>query len=408
MLRYVLLGVLGLLFAGNKFLNYLNITRKVPAVPETLQQYVDREKLQEAKAYQKALYRFGLFSSTFTFLLTFLLIASEGFGLLDSWIGTWGLPPIAHAVLFLGILFIGADLLSLPFDYYRNFVIEARFGFNTSTPKLFFTDALKGYLLSISVGGALLTALFYFIHAAGPAFWWQFWILATLFMLGVNTVYTSWILPLFNSLSPLPEGELREQILRYAQKVNFSIETIFVMDGSRRSKKANAFFSGFGKRKKVILYDTLIDQHPPHEVVAVLAHEVGHYKKRHILWQMALSILQTGLVLAVLRQVIYSETMSLALGGTATSVQLNIIGFTMLFSPLSGMIGVVQKILSRKFEFQADAYARDTFAGEPLAEALKTLSANTLTQLNPHPWYVWMHYSHPPLLARLQALEGEG
>jgi STE24 endopeptidase len=177
------------------------------------------------------------------------------------------------------------------------------------------------------------------------------------------------------------------------------------MDGSKRSSKANAFFSGFGKRKKVVLYDTLLEQHPPDELVAVLAHEIGHYKKKHILWSMVLSVLQVGLMLFLLAQFIFSEQMSAALGGSTWSVELNIIGFTMLFAPISLVLGIGMNLLSRKNEFEADAYAKNTFDGKPLAEALKTLSVKTLSNLNPHPWYVFVNYSHPPLLERLTRLE---
>jgi len=244
------------------------------------------------------------------------------------------------------------------------------------------------------------------IHSMGPDFWWQFWIIAIVFMVLVNVGYAAWILPLFNTLTPLAEGEVRDKLLQYAAKVNFSVKHIFVMDGSRRSAKANAFFSGFGTQKKVVLYDTLLEQHPPEELVAVLAHEIGHYKKKHLKWGMFLSVLEVGLLLFLLGQVVFSETMSLALGGTALSVPLNIIGFTMLIAPLSMVMGIGMNWLSRKHEFEADAYAKETFGGKPLAEALKTLSVKSLSTLHPHPWYVFVNYSHPPLLERLERLEG--
>ena len=271
--------------------------------------------------------------------------------------------------------------------------------------KTFFTDKLKGYLLSILIGGGLLLLFLWLIHQIGIDFWWIFWVVAAGFMVFVNLFYTALILPLFNKLTPLADGELKEEILAYAKSVNFPLDNIFIMDGSKRSSKANAFFSGFGKRKKVVLFDTLLEQHTPDELVAVLAHEVGHYKKKHIILSMVLSVLQIGLLLYLLGQFIFNEPMSMALGGKVWSVQLNLIGFTMLFSPISMILGIGMNWLSRKNEFEADHYAKITFAGKPLAEALKTLSVKTLSNINPHPWYVFVNYSHPPLLERLEKLE---
>jgi STE24 endopeptidase len=312
---------------------------------------------------------------------------------------------LGSSVLFFGLVFVVSDILSLPFDYYSTFVIEEKYGFNKTTIQTFFLDKLKAYLLSLLVGGGLLLVFLWLIHSMGPDFWWQFWIVAVVFMVLVNVGYTAWILPLFNTLTPLAEGELRDKLLQYAAKVNFPVKHIFVMDGSRRSAKANAFFSGFGKQKKVVLYDTLLEQHTPEELVAVLAHEIGHYKKKHLKWGMLVSVVEVGLLLFLLGQVVFSESMSLALGGTALSVPLNIIGFTMLFAPLSMLMGIGMNALSRKHEFEADAYAKETFGGKPLAEALKTLSVKSLSTLYPHSWYVFVNYSHPPLLERLERLE---
>jgi STE24 endopeptidase len=230
-------------------------------------------------------------------------------------------------------------------------------------------------------------------------------VVAAVFMVLINLFYTSLFLPLFNKLSPLEEGELKVQILQYAKTVDFSLDNIFVIDGSKRSSKANAFFSGFGKKKKVVLYDTLIEQHTSEELVAILAHEIGHYKKKHILMGLIMGILQVGILLFILSLFVYSESISLALGGNQMAVHLNLIGFSLLFSPISMLIGLGMNMLSRKNEFQADRFAKETYAGEPLAEALKTLSIKNLSNINPHPLYVYVHYSHPPLLERLEKLE---
>jgi STE24 endopeptidase len=405
LLKNLLIGVVAFGFLLRKTLSYLNYRQPVPKVPENLSDYLTDQKLQESKKYQNENYRFGLVSGVFSFILTILFISQGWFGAIDSWVKTFEIAPLLESVVFFGLIFIGSDILSLPFDYYSTFVIEEKYGFNKSTVKTFFIDKLKGYLLSILIGGGLLLLFLWLIHQIGIDFWWIFWIVAAGFMVFVNLFYTALILPLFNKLTPLADGELKEEILRYAKSVNFPLDNIFIMDGSKRSSKANAFFSGFGKRKKVVLYDTLLEQHTPDELVAVLAHEVGHYKKKHIILSMVLSVLQIGLLLFLLAQFFFFEPMSMALGGKVWSVQLNLIGFTMLFSPISMILGIGMNWLSRKNEFEADHYAKITFAGKPLAEALKTLSVKTLSNINPHPWYVFVNYSHPPLLDRLSRLE---
>jgi STE24 endopeptidase len=404
-LTYLLVGILAFGFLIPKILEFLQVLRPVPEVPTTLSQYLTRGKLLEAKAYQKDNFQFKLIAGTFSFVFTLVFITQGWFGAIDSWLGGFGLPPLLASVFFFALIFIGSDLLSLPFDYYSTFVIEEKYGFNKTNRRTFFVDKLKGYVLSILVGGSLLLVFLSLIHYMGEDFWWQFWMVASVFMVLVNLGYTAWILPLFNTLTPLEEGEVKEKLLRYAAKVQFPLTHIVVMDGSKRSSKANAFFSGFGKRKKVVLYDTLLEQHPPDEVVAVLAHEIGHYKKKHVKWGMLISCLEVGLLLYLLSLVLFSEEMSTALGGPSWSAQLNILGFTMLFTPLSMVLGVGMNWMSRVHEFQADAFAKETYAGKPLAEALKTLSVKTLSTINPHPWYVFFTYSHPPLLQRLARLE---
>lgn len=404
-LKYLLIGVVSFGFFIQKSLSYLNNKQPVPSIPATLDHYLSREKLIQSKAYQSDNFRFGLISGVFSFVLTILFISMGWFGAIDQW--TEGLlpGPLSQSLLFFGVIFIGSDILSLPFDYYSIFVIEEKYGFNKTNVKTFFLDKLKGYLLLIIIGGGLLLVFLWLVHQRGKDFWWQFWAIAAIFMVFVNLFYTAWILPLFNKLTPLQDGEMKHKIIDYAKSVSFPLDNILMMDGSKRSSKANAFFSGFGKRKKVILYDTLMDQHPPDELVAVLAHEIGHYKKKHIVVGMISSVLQVGLLLFLLAQFIFNETMSLALGAEHWSAELNIIGFTMLFTPISMILGMGMNWLSRKNEFEADEFAKTTFAGEPLAEALKTLSVKTLSNINPHPWYVFMNYSHPPLLERLKKLE---
>ena len=251
----------------------------------------------------------------------------------------------------------------------------------------------------------MLTILIYLVNSIGPNFWIWFGLLAAAFTLLVNMFYTSLILPLFNKLTPLAEGELKTTIEGFAKKVNFPLDNVFVMDGSKRSAKANAFFSGIGKKKKIVLYDTLINNHSTEELVAVLAHEVGHFKKKHIILSYIISIVQIFLVLFILSKMVFNENLSIALGGNQQAIHLNLIAFGILFSPISGITGLLMSMLSRKNEFEADAYAKETFDGKALSNALKKLSVDSLSNLYPHPWYVFFHYSHPPLLQRLDALK---
>jgi STE24 endopeptidase len=265
-------------------------------------------------------------------------------------------------------------------------------------------DKLKGYLLAVLIGGPLLALFIYMAHHIGAEFWMWFSVVAIVFMLFINAFYTTVLLPLFNKLTPLPDGELKHAIEAFAAGVDFPLNNIFVIDGSKRSKKANAFFSGVGKRKKIVLYDTLIQNHTTEELVAVLAHEVGHFKKKHIVWSVLFSSIQVVFTLFVLSRMMYSTNVSLALGGEQLAMHLNLVAFGILFSPISGVTGLLMKMYSRKNEFEADRYARETYSAPALSTALKRLSVDTLSNLYPHPWYVFFHYSHPPLLKRLAAL----
>jgi len=334
------------------------------------------------------------------------MLLSGGFGWIDGLLRPYFHNEIFLALAFFALLMLASDILTLPFQWYSTFVIEEKYGFNKTTVKIFITDKLKGYLLAAIIGGTLLSVLIYLIQTIGPNFWIWFSVLAALFVLFVNMFYTSLILPMFNKLTVLPEGELKTAIENFSKKVNFPLDNIFIIDGSKRSKKANAFFSGIGKRKKIVLYDTLIENHTTDELIAVLAHEVGHFKKKHIIWGYVLSILQIVFTLFVLSKMIFAENVSLAMGGSQTAIHLNLLAFGILFSPISGITGLFMNMYSRRNEFEADAYARESFDGNALANALKRLSVDSLSDLYPHPLYVFFHYSHPPLLKRLAALSG--
>jgi STE24 endopeptidase len=306
--------------------------------------------------------------------------------------------------VFFAIVGFVSDLVSTPFQCYATFVIEGRYEFNKTTPRTFVSDKLKGYLVAVAIGGPVLALFFYMARVIGPGFWLWFSAVIIILLGAANVFYTSLFLPLYNKLTPLPDGALKQAIEAFARNVNFPLDNVFVIDGSRRSSKANAFFSGIGKRKKIVLYDTLIERHTTEELVAVLAHEVGHFKKKHIVWTFLLSSLHIVFMLFVLSRMLYAENVSLALGGDHWSMPLNLVAFGILFSPISGITGLLMNIFSRRNEFEADRFAKDTFDAVALSSALKRLSVDTLSDLYPHPAYVFFHYSHPPLLQRLKAL----
>lgn len=392
-------------YAFDQLLDYVNLKALKKDIPAEIESFYNKEKYQKSLDYQREQTRFSFITSAVSFLLSLGMLIFGGFGWLDNLLRPHFQQEISLALGFFGCIMIVSDLITVPFQWYSTFVIEEKYGFNKTTVRTFITDKLKGYVLGALIGGAMLSLLIYLVNFIGPHFWIWFALVAAAFMLFVNMFYTSIILPLFNKLTPLADGELKSAIEEFAKKVNFPLDNIFVMDGSKRSAKANAFFSGIGKKKKIVLYDTLINNHTKEELVAVLAHEVGHFKKKHIVWSYLISIAQVFFVLFVLSKMVFNENLSIALGGSQQAIHLNLIAFGILFSPISGITGLLMSMLSRKNEFEADAYARETFDGHALSNALKKLSVDSLSNLYPHPLYVFFHYSHPPLLQRLNALK---
>jgi len=399
----VLLAILSFDFIYSKILEYLNIKSMKEELPAEVKDIYDEEKYKKSIAYANANNKFDLLTSTFSFVLSFALLATGFFGWFDLYVHGLISNEELVSLAFFGLLFIVSDLLNIPF--YGTFVIEEKFGFNKTTPKTFVLDKLKGYLLSGIIGGVILYVLLKLINVFGPDFWIYFWVVISAFILFMNMFYTTLILPLFNKLTPLEDGELKQEIEEYSKRVKFPLDNIFIIDGSKRSAKSNAFFSGIGKKKKIVLYDTLIENHSKEELVAVLAHEVGHFKKKHIITGYILSILQTGLTLFILSLFIFNPAMSEALGGSQLAIHLNLLAFGILYSPISQFIGIFMNILSRKNEYEADAFARETYEGSYLQLALKKLSVDNLSNLFPHPAYVFINYSHPPLLKRLAAMK---
>lgn len=392
-------------YVFDTFLSWLNLRAQPADIPDPVAAFYDREKYRKSLAYHREVTNFSFLTSAVGVLASVVLLLTGGFGLLDMWLRSYIQHDIALTLAFFGVLMLASDILTLPFQVYSTFVIEEKYGFNKTTVKTFIADKLKGYAVTAVVGGVLISVLIYLVQSIGPGFWIWFSVIAAVFVLLVNMFYTSWFLPMFNKLTPLPDGELKKAIEAFSKKVNFPLDNIFVMDGSKRSSKANAFFSGIGKKKKIVLYDTLIANHTTDELVAVLAHEVGHFKKKHILRGLVLSVVQIVFTLFVLSLMIFNENVSLALGGSRLAIHLNLLAFGILFSPISGLTGLAMNVYSRKNEFEADAYAKETFSGPALSAALKKLSVDNLSDLYPHPLYVFFHYSHPPLLKRLERME---
>lgn len=403
-LFYIFIAILIGNFLIDKILDAINAKHFKDAVPEALNDVYNPEDYEKSQAYKSTNYRFGLLTSTFSIVVTLAFFFLDGFEFVDTIARSFTSNSIGVSLVFFGIIMFASDIISTPFSIYKTFVIEEKFGFNKTTVKTFVLDKLKGWLMTMILGGGILALIVWFYEITGTQFWLYAWALIAVFTLFMNLFYSKLIVPLFNKQAPLEEGALKEAITKYAASVGFQLDNIFVIDGSKRSTKANAYFSGFGSQKRVTLYDTLINDLEEEEIVAVLAHEVGHYKRKHIIYNLISSIGLMGITLFVLSLFVNYPVMSTALGVTIPSFHIGLIAFGILYSPISQITGLLMNVLSRKFEYQADNYAKETYAGEPLITSLKKLSKNSLSNLTPHPAYVFVHYSHPTLLQRLKNL----
>lgn len=383
----------------------LNLKALRDDLPEEFEGVYDAEKYRKSQQYTRVKTRFGFITSTFGIVLTLIFWFAGGFNFLDQIVRTWHLPPILTGLCYIGILILARSILSLPFSIYATFVIEEKFGFNKTTPLTFVTDMLKGLALGILLGTPLLAGILAFFQFTGHLAWLYCWMATTLFTLFVQFIAPTWIMPLFNKFTPLEEGELREAILSYAESVKFSLKNLFVIDGSKRSTKSNAFFTGFGKNKRIALFDTLIENHTVPELVAVLAHEIGHYKKKHILKSMVISIVHMGVVFYLLSIFVSHEGLFKAFYMEEASIYAGLIFFGMLYSPMELILSIFMQIFSRKNEYEADRFAAETTQNpESMISALKKLSVHNLSNLTPHPLYVFLNYSHPPTLERIKAI----
>lgn len=385
---------------------YLNIRHLDPVLPREFSDVFDREQYARSQEYARLQSRLRLIQSSVNCLCLLLFLLCGGLAWLDQLIRTLALHPVWTGLIFFAVLGLALDLLSLPFDIYSTFVLEQSFGFNRSTPGLFVKDRLKGYLLAVLIGGPILAGVLLALSRFPEWGWLGAWLLITLVMLLLHAVGPSLILPLFNTFTPLEQGSLRDKIEALARNNRFDVSGIFVMDGSKRSTRSNAFFTGLGRTKRIVLFDTLIKRHSVDELVAVLAHEIGHFQHKHILKQLLLSSVKTGILLYLIAVLITFEPLFAAFDLPEPRVYTGLVFFALLFTPVSLLLSLGLNVLSRKYEYQADAFAaRATRQAGALIAALKKLSADNLSNLTPHPFYVLLNYSHPPVLQRIRALQ---
>jgi len=406
-LYYLILFIITIDFAFERWLDYLNSTKWSTALPLEFKDIYDEEKYRLSQDYEKTKHRFSMLTGSLGFISILLMFMLGGFGWLDQVIRERVSNPILITLIFFGILGLVSELLSLPFSWYDTFVIEAKFGFNKSTPRLFILDQIKGLIIGVIIGGIILSLIAWIYLMAGKLFWIYALAVITFFSLFMALFYSNLIVPLFNKQTPLEDGELKSAIRHFCDRVSFNLDNVFIIDGSKRSTKANAYFTGLGKKKRIVLYDTLIDEMTTEEIVAVLAHEIGHYKKKHVIYSMILSFMSTALMLYIFSLVSSNAAFAEVLGARETGFHLSIVTFGILYSPLSFLIGLGMNIFSRKNEYEADNFASVNYEGSFLASALKKLSVKNLSNLTPHPTYVYFHYSHPTLIERLRNLNPE-
>jgi len=384
----------------------LNLKMLQNKVPEAFEGIFDAERYAKSQDYLKVNTRFGWVSTVFNTLVMLVFWFGGGFALLDNWARSLGQGPVVTGLIYIGVLMLAYGIIAQPFSLYATFVIEERFGFNKTTLKTYVTDLAKGFVLAILLGTPLLAGILAFFEYTGAIAWLFCWAAVTLYMLFIQFIAPTWIMPLFNKFSPLEEGDLRERIFAYAQSIEYPLANVFVMDGSKRSGKSNAFFTGFGKNKRIVLFDTLIEQHTVDELLAVLAHEMGHYKKKHILQGMLIAVIQTGVMFFLLSFFISFQGLFDAFYLEQTSVYAGLIFFGMLYSPIDFFLGILSQMRSRRNEYQADRFSVETTRNPAaMIGALKKLAVHNLSNLVPHPFYVFLNYSHPPVLRRVEAIE---
>lgn len=402
---YIIITFVVIFFLFDKFVDYLNTLNWSPKLPDEAREIYDEEKYAKEQAYEKTKHKFSNISDIFRFIVIILVLIFWGFWFLDIYLRNYFDNPISISLAFFWVIIFLQTLIWLPFSYYLNFVIEEKFWFNKMTKKLFFIDAIKWLLLTLIIGWIVLSILIWIYTKLWTNFWWVASIILSLFSIFIMMFYSSLIVPLFNKQTPLEDWELKTAINDFALKVWFKLDNIFVIDWSKRSSKANAYFAWFWPKKRIVLYDTLINNLTVEELVAVLAHEIGHYKKKHTLQMLIFSILQTTLIMYLFSLIIDNREIAQSLWSINQSFHIWAIAFGILFTPLNLILWIFGNILSRKNEYEADNFARENYSWEALISGLKKLSANNLSNLFPHPVYEFIHYSHPTVLKRIKALK---
>ncbi len=403
---WIILATLIIGYALDLIADWVNLKNLSTDMPEEFKGTFDEESYKKSQEYEKTRTKFGQVSSTFSLIVLLAFWFLGGFNWLDSVVRVYFDSEIWRGLVFIGALVVANTIISLPFSIYSTFVIEEKYGFNKTTPKVFVLDMLKSLGLTIAIAGPILAAILYFFQAFGDWAWLMAWGAVVLFSLIAQYLAPTLIMPLFNKFTPLEEGELRDSIFKYAESVDYPLKNIFVMDGSKRSTKSNAFFTGFGKNKRIALFDTLIKKHGADELVSILAHEIGHYKKKHILIGTIISFVHTGILFYLLSIFLDAQGLYEAFFMDSMSIYAGLIFFGLLYSPIELILSILMNIVSRKNEFAADRFAmKTTKKKEPFVKAMKTLSRHNLSNLTPHPFYVFINYSHPPVLERIRSAE---
>lgn len=403
---YIIVFLLVSGFLLKVLLDQLNVKLINPKLPKEFEGFYDQKKYQDSQNYLKDSTRLGIFQGAYstTLFLAFLLLG--GFNLVDIWARSFNYGSILTGLIFVGVLGFFSSLISLPFQYYDTFVLEEKYGFNKTNLKTFISDQVKGLLMGAVLGGIILSALFWFFESTGTYGWLYAWIALSIFQLVLFFLAPVLIFPLFNKFSPLPDGELKDAIEKFSRDQNFKLQGIFTMDGSKRSTKANAYFTGFGKFKRIVLFDTLVEKFTTKELVAILAHEIGHYKLKHIFRQISLSLVSLGVTFFMLSLFLESPFIFDGFLMENTSIYASLIFFGVFYAPLSKVISLMSLYLSRKYEFEADEYSFKSYPeNDLLITALKKLSVENLSNLNPHPLKVFFEYTHPPVLDRIESLK---
>jgi len=392
-----------LLHTLSRFLDLKCLSTKLP---EEFNGHYSPDEYVRSQEYLRENSRFSFFTSSFDLLLILLVIFLGFFNILDLWVRSFDFSPTVTGLMFFGVLYFVQDIISTPFALYNTFIIEEKFGFNKTTPKTYILDKIKGYFLLIIIGGFVLSLILFFFEGFGDFAWLYAWAALSCFLILIQPLFTLFIAPMFNKFTPLEDGELKNRINSFAKSVNFPISRIDIMDGSRRSSKANAYFSGLGKNKRIALFDTLIEKHSVDELVSIIAHEIGHYKKRHNIKGIVQGVFQTGIMFFMLSFFLNNPQLFAAFGVENLSIYASFLFFSLLYSPIDLVLSFVANKISRMHEFEADAFAQKSIGtGKYLIEGLKKLTVTNLGNLTPHPLTVWLSYSHPPVLDRIHALD---